>query len=126
MKGLKNKLSEDPEFDAKRAHAFSYEDMEKAHNHLSQQTENYNAEIFLIISKLAFYLWLRIDEALNLKWKHITMNFQQHRNDQIIHQVQIAERKTDKTDKHGQLYNIYATPEEPATCLYKEAETFGL
>jgi hypothetical protein len=100
MKGLQNKLGEDPDFDAKRAHAFSYEDMLKPDKLLSNKTD-YNSESYLIISKLAFYLWLRIDEALNLKWKHIYIDEQPHLSNQLIYQIRINQRKTNKNDKKG-------------------------
>jgi integrase len=75
--------------------------------------------MFLVVSKLAFILWLRIDEALNLKWKHITLNVRTHVKNNYKHVVQIAERKTDKTNKVGNLYNLYlAPPEEIAACPF--------
>jgi hypothetical protein len=45
LKGLRNKLSKDSEFDPKRAHAFSYEDMEKTDKLLSEEY-SYEAEFF--------------------------------------------------------------------------------
>jgi hypothetical protein len=100
MKGLQNKLGENPDFDAKRAHAFSYEDMEKTDKMLSKKTD-YKSESYLIISKLAFYLWLRIDEALKLKWKHLYIDEQQHLSNHLIHQIRINESKTNNNDKKG-------------------------
>jgi hypothetical protein len=71
-KGFRKKRAQDPSFNAVRATAFSYQAMERAFVQFDKQG-TYQSELFLIISTLAFYLWLRIDEALTLTFGAIQL-----------------------------------------------------
>jgi hypothetical protein len=124
-KGFRKKRAQDPSFNAVRATAFSYQAMERAFVQFDKQG-TYQSELFLIISTLAFYLWLRIDEALTLTFGAIQLNqVDRSRHAFNFHTIRVACRKTDKTDTEGhltltlgQIYNVYASPNEPFACLF--------
>jgi hypothetical protein len=58
-----------------RSLPFTYKDLTKT-NQFCKGQGTYNAELFLIVSSLAFYLWLRMDEALKLKSYMVHINLE--------------------------------------------------
>jgi hypothetical protein len=102
--GFKKKRAQDINFNTIRSGAYSYKAMEGSFIKFDK-VGTYDSELFLIVSTLAFYLWLRIDEALTLKFGAIRLF---ERNSLTLatqyHSVRIASRKTDKTDTIGQVF----------------------
>ena len=73
----------------------------KRRNYLEKSStwDEYDKELFLVISTLAFTMWLRIDEALSMKFDYVKMNTVDDGN---IHEIRLPFRKTDKTDNEGE------------------------
>jgi hypothetical protein len=121
LDGFKKKRARNPTFNAIRSSPFSYKDLVKT-NAAIMDTNTYESELFLIVSSLSFYLWLRIDEALTLTYQAITLNDSNALTSmETYHTIRVILRKTDKTDIHGQVYsqinNRYIIFIEPQTSL---------
>lgn len=99
--GFRKKRAKDDDFNTVRSNAFSYVAMEASFKQFDK-VGTYESELFLIVSCLAFYLWLRIDEALTLKFGAIKRYLTNpHQLSNLYHSIRISHRKTDKTDTIG-------------------------
>jgi hypothetical protein len=100
MAGFRKKRAMNPDFNAKRAHPFSYKDLTKSNKYLDK-IGTYESELFLIVSCMAFYLWLRIDEVLKIKSGAFLTHYEKNDTGGTFHTIRIACRKTNKEDYEG-------------------------